>query len=179
MTVERDPIFVRDGDVITSAGVTAGMDLALALVEEDRGPRVALAVARQLVVFVRRPGGQAQFSAQLAAQAPRRYPLRDLVAWLPGHLAEDLSVEALARRTHMSTRNFARAFRAETGVTPAAHVEALRVERARVELETSATPIADVARHCGFGTVETLRRTFGRRLGVNPSSYRHRFRGAA
>jgi transcriptional regulator GlxA family with amidase domain len=175
VAVERDPIFVVDGPVRTSAGVTAGMDLALALVEEDLGPRVALEVARWLVLFVKRPGGQAQFSAQLAAQSAQREPLRDLQAWMADHLADDLSVPALAVRACMSERNFARAFKAETGMTPAVYVEALRVERARLALESGAEPIDAVARRCGFGTVETLRRAFARRLGVSPGAYRDRF----
>jgi transcriptional regulator GlxA family with amidase domain len=175
VAVERDPIFVVDGPVRTSAGVTAGMDLALALVEEDLGPRAALEVARRLVLFVKRPGGQAQFSAQLAAQSAVREPLRDLQAWMVDHLADDLSVPALAERACMSERNFARAFKAETGMTPAVYVEALRVERARLALESGAEPIEAVARRCGFGTVETLRRAFARRLGVSPGAYRDRF----
>jgi transcriptional regulator GlxA family with amidase domain len=175
VAVERDPIFVVDGSVRTSAGVTAGMDLALALVEEDLGPRVALDVARWLVLFVKRPGGQAQFSAQLAAQSAERAPLRELQAWIADHLADDLSVPALAARACMSERNFARAFKAETGMTPAVYVEALRVERARLALESGLEPIDAVARRCGFGTVETLRRAFARRLGVSPGAYRDRF----
>src|SRR3954453_13286417 len=173
--VERDPIFVVDGPVRTSAGVTAGMDLALALVEEDLGPRVALEVARWLVLFVKRPGGQAQFSAQLAGQSAERAPLRELQAWMVDHLDADLSVAALAARAAMSERHFARAFKAETGMTPAAYVEALRVERARLALEGGTAPIDAVARRCGFGTVETLRRAFARRLGVSPGAYRDRF----
>ena len=175
VAVERDPIFVVDGPVRTSAGVTAGMDLALALVEEDLGPRVALEVARWLVLFVKRPGGQAQFSAQLAAQSAERAPLRELQAWMADHLADDLSVPALAARACMSERNFARAFKAETGMTPAVYVEALRVERARLALESGFEAIDAVARRCGFGTVETLRRAFARRLGVSPGAYRDRF----
>jgi transcriptional regulator GlxA family with amidase domain len=175
IAVERDPIFVVDGPVRTSAGVTAGMDLALALVEEDLGPRVALEVARWLVLFVKRPGGQAQFSAQLAAQSAERAPLRELQAWMADHLADDLSVPALAERACMSERNFARAFKAETGMTPAVYVEALRVERARLALESGFEPVDAVARRCGFGTVETLRRAFARRLGVSPGAYRDRF----
>ena len=175
VTVERDPIFVRDGDVATSAGVTAGMDLALALIEEDHGPEAALATARSLVLFVRRPGGQSQFSTALAAQPARREPLRDLQAWIIEHLDADLTVPALARRAHMSDRNFARAFRAESGLTPAAYVEAARVERARRELETTSLGVDAVAARCGFGTVETMRRAFHRRLGVNPAAYRARF----
>jgi transcriptional regulator GlxA family with amidase domain len=175
IAVERDPIFVVDGPVRTSAGVTAGMDLALALVEEDLGARVALDVARWLVLFVKRPGGQAQFSAQLAGQTADRAPLRDLQAWIADHLDADLSIPALADRACMSERNFARAFKAETGMTPAVYVEALRVERARLALEAGAAPIDAVAHRCGFGTVETLRRAFGRRLGVSPTAYRNRF----
>jgi transcriptional regulator GlxA family with amidase domain len=179
ITVEADPIFVRDDSVFTSAGVTAGMDLALALVEEDLGRDVALQAARWLVVFLKRPGGQAQFSAQLAAQAADRAPLRELQAWMPDHLAEDLSVPALARRTGMSDRNFARAFRRETGVTPGAYVETARVERARIALESGGLPVEEIARQAGFGTVETMRRAFNRRVGVSPADYRARFRTEA
>jgi transcriptional regulator GlxA family with amidase domain len=173
--VEDDPIYVFDGPVRTSAGVTAGMDLALALVEEDHGPQLALAIARQLVLYARRPGSQSQFSAPLSAQAADRAPLRELQAWMVGNLAENLSVEALADRVAMSRRHFARAFRAETGSTPAVYVERLRVDRARIELETTSAPIEAIAARCGFGSVETLRRAFSRRLGVNPSDYRKRF----
>jgi transcriptional regulator GlxA family with amidase domain len=159
--------------------VTAGMDLALALVEEDLGRAIALEVARWLVLFVKRPGGQAQFSAQLAAQMAEREPLRELQQWIPDHLGADLSVPALARRACMSERNFARAFRRETGMTPASYVEAARVERARIALETGGLPLEGVARQVGFGTVETMRRAFRRRLGVSPAGYRERFRSAA
>ncbi len=179
VTVEDDPIFVRDGGVYTSAGVTAGMDLALALVEEDLGREVALETARWLVLFLKRPGGQAQFSAQLAAQMAERQPLRELQEWLPDHLHEDLSVPALARRACMSERNFARAFREETGVTPAAYVEAARLERARIALETGGEPVEAIARQAGFGTVETMRRAFRRRVGVSPAAYRGRFQAEA
>jgi transcriptional regulator GlxA family with amidase domain len=174
--VEPDPIFVRDGDVMTSAGVTAGMDLALALVEEDLGRETALETARWLVLFLKRPGGQAQFSAQLAAQMADREPLRELQEWIPDNLDVDLSVPALARRACMSERNFARAFRRETGMTPAAYVETARVERARMALESGELPVETIARQAGFGTVETMRRAFGRRLGVSPLDYRNRFR---
>ena len=179
VTVDPDPIFIRDGNVATSAGVTAGMDLALALVEEDLGREVGLAAARWLVVFLQRPGGQAQFSAQLVAQAAGRAPLRELQTWMPDHLDEDLSVAALARRAGMSDRNFARAFRRETGMTPGAYVEAARVERARIALETGDLPVEAVAEQVGFGTVETLRRAFRRRVGVSPANYRTRFRRQA
>jgi transcriptional regulator GlxA family with amidase domain len=177
--VDPAPIFVREGDVTTSAGVTAGMDLALALVEEDLGRKLALETARWLVLFLKRPGGQAQFSAQLAAQLAEREPLRDLQQWIPDNLDQDLSVPALARRACMSERNFARAFRGETGMTPAAYVEAARVERACIALETGALPVEAIARQAGFGTVETMRRTFRRRLGVSPADYRSRFRSEA
>jgi transcriptional regulator GlxA family with amidase domain len=179
VTVEPDPIFVRDGNVATSAGVTAGMDLALALVEEDLGRDVALQAARWLVLFLKRPGGQAQFSAQLSAQTADRAPLRELQAWIPDHLAGDLSVPALARRAGMSERNFARAFRRETGMTPGAYVESARVESARMALETGDLPVESVARQAGFGTVETMRRAFRRRVGVSPVDYRSRFRRQA
>jgi transcriptional regulator GlxA family with amidase domain len=179
VTVEPDPVFVRDGNVATSAGVTAGMDLALALVEEDLGRDVALEAARWLVLFLQRPGGQAQFSAQLATQTADRAPLRELQAWIPDHLGEDLSVPALARRAQMSERNFARAFRRETGMTPGAYVEAARVESARIALETGDLPVDNVARQSGFGTVETMRRAFRRRVGVSPVDYRTRFRRQA
>ena len=175
IAVEPDPIFVRDGKFFTSAGVTAGMDLALGLIEDDHGADAALETARSLVLFVRRPGGQAQFSAQLTAAPARREPLREVQAHIAEHPAADLSVPSLAARAYMSERNFARAFRAETGMTPAAYVEAARVERARRELETTDLPVQAVAARCGFGTVETMRRAFGRRLGVNPAAYRERF----
>jgi transcriptional regulator GlxA family with amidase domain len=175
ITVERNPIFVRDDNVYTSAGVTAGMDLAVALVEEDLGRSTALEVARWLVLFVKRPGGQSQFSAQLAAQTAEREPLRDLQEWIAGNITADLSVPTLARRAHMSERNFARAFAKELGMTPAAYVETVRVEAARIALESSTTPVELVARQTGFGTVETMRRAFHRRLGVGPAEYRARF----
>ena len=178
-TVDAEPIFVFDGPIRSSAGVTAGMDLALALVEEDHGARVALTVARFLVVFVKRPGGQAQFSAQLAMQSAERAPLRELQAWMVDHLGADLSVAALADRACLSERHFARAFKAETGLTPAAYVERLRVERARLALESSTASVETIAAQCGFGSVETMRRSFARRLGVSPSAYRSRFRAAA
>ncbi|HET8537831.1 MAG TPA: GlxA family transcriptional regulator [Solirubrobacteraceae bacterium] len=175
ITIETDPIFVRDGNVLTSAGVTAGIDLALALIEDDLGPEAALRTAQSLVMFVRRPGGQSQFSAQLKAAPARREPLRDVQAHIAEHPAADLSVPALAARAFMSERNFARAFRAETGMTPAVYVEHTRVERARRELETTDLPVEAVAARCGFGTVETMRRAFARRVGVNPAAYRERF----
>lgn len=177
--VEHDPIFVRDGKVSTSAGVTAGMDLALELVEEDGGRDLALAVARWLVMFLRRPGGQSQFSVQLRSQVAERRGLRDLQAWIADHLGDDLSVPALARRARMSPRNFARAFRREIGATPAAYVEAQRVEGARRLLETADLSVAEVAAACGFGRVETMHRAFRRGVRVSPGQYRRHFRAAS
>ncbi|MGW7462044.1 GlxA family transcriptional regulator [Streptomyces sp. NPDC054797] len=175
VTVEPDPIYVRDGPVATSAGVTAGIDLALALVEEDHGRDVALAIARHLVVFLRRPGNQAQFSAQLAAQTAQREPLREVQQWIAEHPGADLSVEALAARARLSPRHFARAFQAETGVTPGRYVERVRVEHARRLLEESGEGIAQISRACGYGTPEALRRAFLRTLGQPPAEYRRRF----
>ena len=177
--VERDPIYVRDGDTWTSAGVTAGMDLALALVEDDLGQEVARHAARWLVLFVQRPGGQSQFSTQLAAQRPERDTLKQVVDWMTDHLSADLSVPELARRAGMSTRNFARAFRAEVGETPATYAESLRVEAARRLLESTDRTVDDVARACGFGTVETMHRTFKRTVRVTPGEYRRHFRCAS
>jgi transcriptional regulator GlxA family with amidase domain len=176
LRVDPEPIFVRDGAVYTSAGVTAGMDLALALVEEDEGREVALHVARELVLFLRRPGGQSQFSAQLAVQLADREPLRELQAWIADHLGADCSVEALAARVAMSPRNFARVFAHEVGVTPARFVERVRVEAARRRLEESAHGVERIAAHCGFGSSESMRRAFLRTLRVPPTAYRSRFR---
>ncbi|MEU3777580.1 GlxA family transcriptional regulator [Streptomyces sp. NPDC032472] len=175
VTIEPDPIYVRDGPVSTSAGVTAGIDLALALVEEDHGRELALEIARQLVVFLKRPGNQAQFSAQLAAQTARREPLREVQHWITEHPGADLSVEALAARARLSPRHFARAFQAETGVTPGRYVERVRVEHARRLLEDSAEGVAQIARACGYGTPEALRRAFVKTLGQPPTEYRRRF----
>ena len=176
ITVEPDSIFVRDGTVYTSAGVTAGIDLALALVEEDLGRSIALATARRLVVFLKRPGGQSQFSSHLAAQEVASGALRDLPAWILDHLDEDLAVERLAARVAMSPRNFARVFRRETGTTPAKYVERARVEAARRRLEDGRDGLGEVATACGFGSGEHMRRTFLRHVGVVPHDYRRRFR---
>lgn len=179
VTVEPDRIYVRDGDVWTSAGVTAGADLALALVEDDAGPELAHAVAGWLVMFVRRPGGQAQFSAQLLAQPARSPAILELQRWLPDHLDEDLTVEALAARIGMSPRHLARRFKEEAGVTPAAYVEALRVEAARRLLESTDLTVAAVARRVGVAHAETLHRSFRRRVGTTPQQYRDHFRRAS
>ena len=176
LVVEPDPIFVRDGSIATSAGITAGMDLALALVEEDLGREVALAVSRWLVMFVQRPGGQSQFSSQLAAQVADRAPLRDLQGWIADHPDGDCSVAALASRVAMSPRHFARVFRDEVGITPAQYVEDVRVELVRRLLETTDRSIEQLARDAGFGTVETLQRAFRRAVNTTPTEYRRHFR---
>ncbi|OKJ09081.1 GlxA family transcriptional regulator [Kitasatospora sp. CB01950] len=176
VTVDPDPIHVRDGRVITSAGVTAGIDLALALVEEDHGRELALGIARHLVMFLRRPGGQAQFSTQLSAQLAVRRPLRDVQRWITEHPDADLSVEALARRASLSPRQFTRAFAAETGTTPGRYVDGVRLEAARRRLEDGDEGIEQVARRSGYGTPEAMRRAFARTLAVSPIDYRRRFR---
>ena len=175
VTVHTDPIFVRDGQVATSAGVTAGIDLALALVEEDIGHEAALTVARSLVVYLRRPGGQAQFSAHLRAQSAQRAPLREVQQWISEHPAADLSVPNLAARAGLSPRQFARAFAAETGMSPGRFVSTVRLETARRMLEDSGRGVSQVARACGYGTPEAMRRAFVQSLGVPPAGYRHRF----
>jgi transcriptional regulator GlxA family with amidase domain len=175
VTLEPDTIFVREGSLYTSAGVTAGMDLALALVEEDFGRDVALAAARELVMFLKRPGGQAQFSAQLSVQMAEHEPLRDLQAWIIEHPDQDLSVPQLARRVSMSPRNFARVFTREVGSTPARFVTSVRVEAARRLLEETHEPLEAICALSGLGTPESLRRAFLRAVGIAPGQYRDRF----
>ena len=175
VTVDPEPIFVRDGKYATSAGVTSGIDLALALVEEDLGRDTALQVARALVVFLRRPGGQAQFSAQLAAQTAVRVPLRDLQHWITENPTADLRVDTLAGRVGLSPRQFARAFAADVGVTPGQYVDRVRLEAARRQLEDTGDGIEQIARACGYGTPAAMRRAFVRALGIPPTDYRRRF----
>jgi len=172
INVESDPIFIKDGNIYTSAGVTAGMDLALALVEADHGRDVALAVARALVMFVKRPGTQAQFSRHLAAQMAPDGSIRDVQMWLLDNLSADINVDRLAEIAAMSPRTFNRRFKTETGMTPARYVTECRVDAARRLLEESPLPIKTVAEKSGFGDEERMRRTFRRLLGVNPDSYR-------
>ena len=174
--VEADPIFTRDENVYTSAGVTAGMDLALALVEEDHGREATLHVARELVLYVRRSGGQSQFSTLLSAQESNREPLRELQTWIVEHIDANLSVPALARRVAMSPRHFARVFTHEIGMTPGQFVEKARVEAARRRLEESPHGLKTIAADCGFGSADTMRRAFLRTLRVAPVAYRGRFR---
>jgi transcriptional regulator GlxA family with amidase domain len=172
--VEPDPIFVRDGPIWTSAGVTAAIDLALALVEEDAGRALALSVARHLVMFLKRPGGQAQFSTVLSLQsAEDRFGA--LHAWMAGRLGGDLSLPALAQKAGMSERSFSRHYLEATGITPARAVERLRVEAARRLLSDTRLPVKRVAARCGFGSEETLRRSFLRLLAATPQNYRARF----
>ncbi|MEM7225221.1 MAG: GlxA family transcriptional regulator [Pseudomonadota bacterium] len=175
VTVEPDAIFVRDGRLITSAGITAGIDLALALVEEDHGRALAFAIARQMVVFARRPGGQSQFSAALQAQAAGGARFDALRAWILEHLAEPLPVARLAARAAMSERSFARHFTKETGYTPARFVELARIDAARQALEEGAEPLEAIARRLGFGHPETLRRLFLKHLSLGPRDYRRRW----
>ena len=175
VTVDPEPIYIRDGNIVTSAGVTAGIDLALALVEEDLGRDAALTVARHLVVFLRRPGSQAQFSAQLRAQVAQRQPLREVQQWITERPASDLSVGSLASRAGLSPRQFARTFAAETGMTPGKYVAGVRLEAARRRLEDTGDGIGQVARRCGYGTAEAMRRAFVSALGVSPAGYRDRF----
>jgi transcriptional regulator GlxA family with amidase domain len=176
--VESDRVYVRDGNVWTSAGVTTGMDLALALVEHDHGPELAMAAAREMVVFVRRSGGSPQISAQLAVRRPLHEPLRDVLAFIVEHPDADLSVPALARRCAMSARTFSRIFHRETGTTPGAFVQVSRIQTAQRLIETSDSTLEDIARACGFGTVETMYRTFRRALGTTPGQLRDGREGA-
>lgn len=177
VNVDPNPIYVRDGNCYTSAGVTAGIDLALALVEEDLGRAAALHIARMMVVFLRRPAGQSQFSATLAAQTCESRPLNDLLAWLPDNIRRDLTIGTLARRVAMSPRNFARVFRRDVGKTPSKHIEDLRLEAARRQLESTSRSLDEVANASGFASAEILRRVFARRLGTTPGQYRASFGG--
>ncbi len=174
--VEPDPIYMRNGRIWTSAGVTAAIDLALALVEEDVGRSLALAVARHLVMFLKRPGGQAQFSMVLSLQgAEDRFGA--LHGWMEGCLTEDLSLPVLAQKAGMSERSFSRRYVEATGITPARAVERLRIEAARRLLSDTRLPVKRVASRCGFGSEETLRRSFSRLLAATPQEYRARFSG--
>jgi transcriptional regulator GlxA family with amidase domain len=178
LVVDPDPIFIRQGELWTSAGVTAGIDLALALVEDDHGAEVAQIVAQWLVVFLRRPGGQSQFAAPIWSKPAQRTPIRAVVDLIHRDPAAPLDVHRLADHAGLSARHLLRLFTEELGTTPARYVEQVRLEAARRLLETEDSGLAAVARRCGFGTDETLRRAFRRRLGVSPDEYRRRFRTA-
>jgi transcriptional regulator GlxA family with amidase domain len=174
--VESDPIFVQDGKYYTSAGVTAGMDLALALIEEDQGPRVSLEIARSVVLYLRRPGSQSQFSAPMAAQMSSRTPIRELQTWMAVNSHQNLRVQKLAERVGMSARNFARVFQHDVGTTPGRYLERLRVDSACLQLCESTQKLDRVARSCGFSSDDVMRRAFRRVLHVNPEEFRDRFR---
>jgi transcriptional regulator GlxA family with amidase domain len=176
VTIEPDAIFIRDGNIWTSAGVTAGMDLALALLEEDWGHDVALKVARYNVMYMMRPGGQTQFSANLIAQKAEDPRIGETLDHILANSVDDLTVASLASRAAMSERSFTRKFKEETGMTPAHYVEAARLQKARVELEQTDIPVEQIARQTGFGTAERMRRVFQRHLGISATDYRDRFR---
>jgi transcriptional regulator GlxA family with amidase domain len=178
VNVDPEPIWIQDDNFYTSAGVTAGIDLSLALLEEDHGAALALEVARVLVVFLRRPGNQAQFSVSLAKQSLERNPLRELRVWMAEHLTADLSVPALAQRVAMSPRNFQRVFTSSMGKSPARYVEELRIETARRLLERTTQSMDEIADHCGFGSADVLSRAFTRVLRLTPGEYRSRFRSS-
>jgi transcriptional regulator GlxA family with amidase domain len=177
--VEPDRIFVREGPLFTSAGTTAAIDLTLALIEEDHGRDLALAVARRLVMFLKRPGGQSQFSVQLATQIALRSPVERVQAWIRDNLSRDFSVADLAREAGMSQRNFARVFKAQTRTAPAEYVEVMRVDAARRMLEDTNLDIRRIAAACGFKGSNSLRRAFLSRLGVAPADYRRTFSSAS
>ncbi|MFF6772566.1 GlxA family transcriptional regulator [Streptomyces sp. NPDC012637] len=176
VTVDPDPIFIRQGRLWTCAGIASGMDMALAMVTEDHGPERALAAARTMVMYVKRAGGQSQFSAPLAPPAAPGDRLDDLRVWIGEHLTEDLSAEALSARLHLSVRHFSRLFRERTGTTPTAYVESVRLDAARRLLQDSSHGLPEIAALSGLGSVESLHRSFRRRLGTTPAQYRRRFR---
>lgn len=179
VSLERDPIYIKDDHVYTSAGATSGMDLAIALVEEDFGSEFARRVAQGLVMFLRRPGNQAQFSVQLATEFPDEGGVREIQAYICDHLDADLRVEALAERYHMSPRHFARVFTQHAGMAPGRYVEQCRLERARRYVEESDATVSEIAERCGYATADGLRLAFERNLGVSPRAYRQRFAGRA
>ena len=173
--VDADAIFIREGNIWTSAGVTAGMDLALAIVEEDFGPEIALEVARDLVIYLKRPGGQSQFSVHLSSQMTTHPSIRQLQSWIMSHLDEDLNVPKLAARVAMSERNFTRVFQRETANSPAEFIESARFEVARRMLEENNAPLKLIVLKTGFRTEEKMRRVFQKKIGVTPKVYRERF----
>jgi transcriptional regulator GlxA family with amidase domain len=170
-----DAIFIRDGKFYTSAGITAGVDLCLSLIEEDLGPALALAVARDLVVYLKRPGGQLQYSEPLRFQTQATNRFADLAAWIPGHLGGDLSVEALAARVHLGRRQFTRVFKDVFGAAPSDYVESLRMTTAGRRLTLKGQTVDSVAASLGYASADSFRRAFERRYGIPPSTYRQRF----
>ena len=175
LQVDANALYLRDGKFYTSAGITAGIDLALALIEEDFGAQVALGVARELVMYVKRPGGQEQYSEPLKFQVESTSRFADLAAWMVGHLDKDLSVEAMAERIHLCPRQFNRRFKAEFKSTPAAFVQRLRLDEARNRLSSRGSTVESVADSVGFGDADSFRRAFVQRFGVAPKQYRSRF----
>ena len=173
--VRRGPIFINDGDIWTSAGVTSGIDLALAIVEQDLGHSAALEVARHLIMFLKRPGDQDQFSSSLALQS-KSSQFSDLHAWINVHLCNDLSVTALSNFMNMSERTFIRKYRESTGRTPSRMVESIRLEAARHLLDTSSKPLKEIAQRCGMGSEATLIRRFIKAFGITPREHRARFK---
>lgn len=173
--VDADSIFVRDGALWSSAGVTAGIDMSLALIEDDFGHQVAMDTARRLVMFIKRSGGQSQFSAPLLAQVKEPGGFRDLHAWIAANLRSPLTVERLAEQMHMSPRTFARTYTARMGATPAKMVESIRLEAACRALEASGLPVKSVADRVGYGDEQAMRRAFHRQFGIGPKEYRDRF----
>jgi transcriptional regulator GlxA family with amidase domain len=173
---ERDKIWVRDSDIWSSAGVSAGVDLTLALIEHDHGLKIALRVARELVVFLKRPGGQSQFSTLLSAQmADAGGPLEPLFGWIADHLNADLRTEVHAEKAGMSPRTFARSFRTRLGQTPAKAVELIGIQAARDAIEQGSAPLGVIASRCGFGDEQRMRRAFVRQFGATPTELRDRF----
>ena len=179
VSVEHDPLWVKDGNIYTSAGISAGIDLALAWVEEDCGAALAHEAARELVLFLRRPGGQPQMSVSLASQASEMTSIRELQVWIAEHLRSRLPVEELADRVSMSVRNFERVFTREVGTTPSQYVLQMRVEAARRQLERTENGLKQVASAAGFGSVDVMRRAFVRLLGITPRRYRELLLGSA
>jgi len=175
LKIDANALYIRDGKYYTSAGITAGIDLSLALIEEDFGPHVALAVARELVVYMKRPGGQEQFSEPLKFQVASTSRFSDLAAWMLGHLDKDLSVEAMAEHTNLCPRQFSRRFRLEFNSSPAAFVQRLRLDEARKRLSASGCTVEGVADSVGFHDPDSFRRAFMQHFGVAPSHYRSRF----
>lgn len=176
--VEKDPIFIKDGKIYTSAGISTGMDLALALVEEDLGREVAVNIARVLVLYLKRPGNQSQFSNILMHQQVDYQPVKDIQSWVMEHLDEEITVDSMAERALMSSRNFARVFLKETGITPAKYVEKMRLETARRRLEETHLTLEEISSECGIGSADSLRRLFIRHLKTTPSDYRNSFASA-
>jgi transcriptional regulator GlxA family with amidase domain len=178
LKVEFDPIWVKDGNIYTSAGISAGIDLALGWVEEDCGSRISQEIAREFVLFLRRPSGQTQLSASLSAQASEMKAIHELQMWIAENLRNNLSVQMLASRTAMSVRNFERVFTRELGRTPSHYVLQMRAEAARRQLESTDQGLKQIAAACGFTSADSMRRAFLRSVGTTPHRYRHRFHGS-